>query len=149
MKLSSLLARRRFLLRQAHLANLAFAFERLSDLTWLVARAQLAGEVRLQQAAPEAERYSASLTALEGSQSVIEEHFTDEDLMDLADVVAFVIGEHDIDLTFRIEELGERFLVPLRAQLERAGIAIDQDGSIIEESSREGPAGRSCAGEGG
>lgn len=127
MKLSSLLAQRRALLQQTRLANLAFAYDRLSDFAGRIARARLAGDVRLQQAAPDAERYWASLTALHGSQSVIEEHFTDEDFMDLADVIAYATGGYDLDLTFRLDELVGRFLVPLRAQLEKSGIAIDRE----------------------
>jgi hypothetical protein len=125
MKLSSLLAKRQALLRHALLANLAFAHDRLSDFARRVARARLEGEVRLQQAAPGAERFWASLTALHGRQSVIEEHFSDDDLMDLADVIAYATGENEIDLTFRIEELADRFLAPLHGQLAKAGVTID------------------------
>jgi hypothetical protein len=140
MKLSSLLAQRRTLLLQARLANLAFAHERLSEFAARIARARLVGEVRLQQAAPDAERFWASLTALSGHQSVIEEHFTDADLMDLADVIAFATGENDLDLTFQVEELSERFLLPLRGQLEQAGVVIDHEGPPVEHSSLEGSA---------
>lgn len=138
MKLSSLLAQRRALLQQARLANLAFAFERLSEFNRRIIRARLGGDVRLQQAAPGADRYWASLTALQGSQSVIEEHFTDDDLMDLADVLAYATGENDLDLTFRVEELGDRFLAPLRGRLEQAGIAIDRSEFPVENPTREG-----------
>lgn len=137
MKLSNLLARRRTLLQQARLANLAFAHQRLSDFACRIARARLGGEVRLKQAAPDAERYWASLTALQGSQSVIEEHFTDDDIMDLADVIAFATGETDVDFTFRVEELSDRFLAPLRGRLMRAGVVFDGEIPPAAPSSHE------------
>ena len=124
-KLSTLLTRRQALLRQARLANLAFAYARLGEFGKRIARAQLTGGVTVRHAAPHADRYWASLTALEGSQSVIEEHFADEDLMDLADVLAFITGSDALDISFRLEELEEIFLVPLRVELEREGIVID------------------------
>ena len=148
MKLSSLLAQRRSLIKQAQLANLAFAYDRLSDFTKRIMRAQLSGKVRLKQAEPNAERYVTSLTAMNGSQAVIEEHFTDDDLMDLADVIAYVTSEYDIDLTFRLEELGIRFLVPLRAQLVHAGIVFDHEYPAPEESNSEGSTGFSRSEEG-
>ncbi len=125
MKLSSLLAQRQTLQQQARLANLAFAYERLATFVERIELARLRGEVLLQQAEPTEERYWATLTALEGNQSVIEEYFTDQDLMDFVDAVACATGENDIDLKFRLEEAGSRFLRPLRERLERVGIAID------------------------
>ena len=124
-KLSTLLTQRQALLRQARLANLAFAFAKLSEFGRRIARARLIGSVTLRHAAPHADRYWASLTALDGNQSVIEEHFADEDLMDLADVLAFITGSDALDITFRLEEIEEIFLVPLRVELEREGIVID------------------------
>lgn len=124
-KLSTLLSQRPDLLRQARLANLAFAYETLAACAERIARAHLTGRVTLSAADPDAGRYCATLVALEGSQSVIEEHFTDEALMDLADVVALVRGHPTEEVTFRIEELAEIFLAPLRIELEREGVAID------------------------
>lgn len=149
MKLSSLLAQRQALLRQTRLANLAFAYDRLGDFARRIACARLRGEVRLQQAAPGADRYWASLTALEGNQSVIEEHFTDDDLMDLGDVIAYATGDNEIDLAFRIEELADRFLAPLRGQLEQAGVAIDREVTPVDESDHEGSTDCSRADENG
>jgi hypothetical protein len=124
-KLSTLLNRREALLQQARLANLAFAYKTLSDFADRIARAGLKGRVTLQHASADVERYWASLTAIDGNQSVIEEHFSDADIMDLADVIAFTTRSDDLDLTFRLEEAAETFLVPMRAELGRAGIAID------------------------
>ncbi len=133
MKLSMLLVQRETLLRQTRLANLAFAYGKLLEFTARIARARLTGTVSLKGAAPDAGRYWASLTALEGNQSVIEEHFTDEDIMNLADVIAFTTGADDLDLTFRIEELAEKFLAPLRGDLERAGVTIDSGAQTVTE----------------
>jgi hypothetical protein len=134
MKLSILLAQRQSLLQQARLANLAFAYERLSVFTSRIAYARLSGEVRLQHLPVEGERAQPSLTALQGSQSVIEEHFTEEDLVVLCDVIAYTTGESEIDITFRIEELVDRLLTPLRERLEQAGIVFD-----IEEEPLQSP----------
>jgi hypothetical protein len=126
MKLSILLNQRQALLRQARLANLAFAYAKLGDFAGRIARARLGGEVSLKHAAPDAGHYWASLTALAGPQSVIEEHFADEDLMDLADVLSFITGRNDHEFTFRLEELADKFLAPLRLELEQAGVALDR-----------------------
>ncbi|MSU51673.1 MAG: hypothetical protein EXS37_21710 [Opitutus sp.] len=131
-KLSTLLTQREALLRQVRLANLAFAYTTLEDFVCRIARAQLRGRVALQHAAPDEERYWASLTAIDGNQSVIEEHFSDEDIMDLADVIAFSTANEALDLTFRLEELGEVFLTPLRAELAGAGIALDRPGATSD-----------------
>ncbi len=137
MKLSQILHQRPALLRQARLTYLAFAYWKLDDFATRIARARLRGRINLKQAAPDAERCWASLVALSGNQSVIEEHFTDEDIMDLADLVAFATGESNLDLTFSIEQLAERFVTPLRLQLEQAGVVIDQLSGSMAESSRE------------
>jgi hypothetical protein len=129
-KLSTLLTQRQAVLKQARLANLAFAYTTLSDFSRRIACGQLSGSVTLKPAAPQQDRYWASLTALEGSQSVIEEHFADEDLMVLADVLGFVLGTDVLEITFRLEELVDTFLVPLRVELEREGVIFDQHDAI-------------------
>ena len=135
-KLSTLLIHRRAMLQKARLANLAFAYATLQKFLGRITRAQLTGRVTLKHAAPHADRYWASLTALDTSQSVIEEHFADEDLMDLADVLAFITGNDALEITFDLEDLSELFLVPLRVELEREGITIDQPNAPIEEPRR-------------
>lgn len=126
MKLSSLLIQRQALLKKARLANLAFAYERLDNFARRIARAHLFGKVRLQNASLEAQRYLPTLTALDCNQSVIEEHFSDEDLFDFADVLTYVANESQLDLIFRLEELDGRFLMPLREELAKAGVRIDR-----------------------
>lgn len=132
MKLSSLLTRRQALLESARLANLAFAYERLSEFVRRIEGAKLSGAVQLRPADPDAQRYSPVLVALEGSQSVIEEFFDDQDLFDLADILAFALVENTGSLTFRLEEVSTRFLLPLRDQLCQAGVIIDRADSFHE-----------------
>ena len=50
--------------------------------------------------------------------------------MDLADVLAFVTGNDSLEVTFRLQDLAEEYLLPLRVELERNGIAIDKRGVI-------------------
>jgi hypothetical protein len=64
------------------------------------------------------------LTALEGSQAVIEEHFTDEDIVDLAELLAYATDSEEVDETFRLEQLGVRYLTPLRRELEQSGVVL-------------------------
>lgn len=127
MKLSKLLATRQALRRQTQLANLAYAYITLQLFTARIANANLRGLVRLRSADPTDERFWASLTALEGNQSVIEEHFTDHELMKLADAVSYA-GEGEFgEIDFRLEELGEQYLQPLRHALSHAGVVIDAE----------------------
>jgi hypothetical protein len=128
-KLSTFLRQRQDLLRQARLANLAFAYRTLGDFAERIARAQLTGRVTLRPVAPDAEHYWPTLTALDANQSVIEEHFTDEDILELADTLAFIVSGDATEFTFHLEDLGELFLAPLRVQLQREGIAIDRSGA--------------------
>lgn len=121
-----LLHQRDTLLRQARLANLAYAYQRLGDFAHRIARARLHGRVQLSLADPAAERLWPALTALEGNQSVLEEHFTDEDLVELADLIVFLRDDaHTTEFTFDLEDFAARFVDPLRAELLRAGIAVD------------------------
>jgi hypothetical protein len=133
MKLSSLLAHRQLHLRNARLANLAFAHQTLHAFARRLARAQVPGRVRLQHEAPDDERYFPTLTALDANQSVIEEHFTDGEIMDLADVMAFLTGETAIDVTLRIEDLGGKVLSAIRTELEGEGVSFDPTADSVEE----------------
>lgn len=133
MKISKLLSLRQDLLRQAHLANLAFAYQSIGDFAARIARVGLRGRVRLKQADVEAERFWATLSAVDGSQAVLEEHFTEDVIMHLADVLAFVLHESDLDVTFRIEDLGDQFLPEIRRELEEAGVKFDDKSERIRE----------------
>lgn len=127
MKLEHILSQRTALLQQVHLANLSFSYAKLAEFGARVKRAGLRGLVTLRQAQPDAEHYVPSLTLVEGNQSVIEEHFADEEIADLADVVGYLANQPNLDLTFQLDEFGEKFVVPLRRELERIGVRIDDE----------------------
>jgi hypothetical protein len=132
MKLAYLLHQRQVLLRQARLANLAFAYWHLGRLVTRIANARLHGLVSLQFADPAAGRLWPVLTALEGSQAVIEEHFTDDDILGLADLLAFLTGEEGADKTFRLEDNMAEFLVPLARKLAQAGVELESVPRLAE-----------------
>jgi hypothetical protein len=125
MKLSRLISQRKALQSQTRLANLAYAYQHLDRLIGRIDRAQLRGLVRLEPRDLAAERCWPVMTALEGSQSVVEEHFTDGDIADLADLLAFETGREDSVAEVRLEELRERFLAPLAGELVRAGVQLE------------------------
>lgn len=125
MKISQLISQRKALQRQTHLANLAFAYQQLDALVARLSRAQLRGRVCLKPRDPAADRHWPVLTALEGSQSVIEEHFTDGHIADLADLLTYNAGQEDVEADFRLEELGEKFLAPLRDELLKSGVRLE------------------------
>ena len=122
MQLSQLLMEREALMRKMRLSNLAYAYAELSQVVVRINRAQLQGLVSLQQ--PVADRPWPLLVAKEGSQSMLEEHFTDEDIVDLANLFAFVFRDCTGEVIFRWEDLADRFLAPLKEKLERAGVTI-------------------------
>jgi hypothetical protein len=135
MKLSQLLATRKTIIRQANLANLAYAYATLTRLAMRVAAARLHGLVQLRQAGDDQEEpHWASLTALEGNQSVIEEYFDDDDLMALADAIVFAIGHEFAEIEFKLEELPGKYAAPLRHMLEKAGVAIDLADLLHEQT---------------
>jgi len=125
MNISELLHQRDALLRQAHLANLAFAHERLGDLVARIARGRLRGPVSLKRADDEAGRPWPSLTALLGHQSVIDEHFSDEDIVDLVDVLTYALDVQGPEIVFDLEDVAARFQRPVRLELLRAGVQVD------------------------
>ena len=139
MKLSQLLQPREALLRQSRLSNLAFAYWHLGNLVTRIVNAKLRGQVRLQPADPAAERYWPVLTALEGSQSVIEEHFTDENVLELADLIYFLTGDDGADMTFRLEDMAANFLTPLQHQLQQGGVEFEQDAPRLTGPEQGGP----------
>jgi hypothetical protein len=120
-----LLHQRATLLRQARLANLAFAYHRLGDFSARIARARLHGTVQFSLADPATDRHWPTLTAHEGNQSVIEEHFTDEDLVELGDLLVFLREDaHTTEFTFRLEDFDQRFRAPLGPELAQAGVDV-------------------------
>lgn len=137
MNFHQLLSHRTALLRQARLANLAFAWQRLDEFAVRITRARLHAEVTLRLSGPDADRPWPVLLAREGNQSVIEEHFMDEDIVELADILAF-LGEDGqaTEFTFQLEDLANRFQPKLRGELAAAGISLEQTAPSSEDSSR-------------
>ena len=125
MKLSVLLTIHQRLVQNARLANLACAYAALRCFAVRVRQARLTGLVQLCQPDATAERNWAELRALEGSQARLEEWFTDEELMELADSVAFARGVSGLEVCFRLEEMETEFVRPLEAALRRAGVVMD------------------------
>ena len=138
MNLSKLIASRETVLARARLANIAFAYATLTSFSAVVRRGQLSGLVRLQQPNEKEERFWASLTALSGNQSVLDEHFSDEDVALMADAVAFATPGVGLDITFALENLENEFIAPLEIALQRAGVALDTPGLEIERPSDRG-----------
>ncbi len=135
MKISKLIATHHAIINQARLANLAQAYLTLRRCAERVRRARLCGLVNLRQPDAGEGRLWASITALEGRQSVLEEYFCDEELMEFADAVAFVRCVNCLDVVFKIEALREEFVVPLEAQLRKAGVEFDLE---VKDSSCPG-----------
>ena len=124
MKFHQLLQQRDALLQHARLANLAFAHHRLAEFGARIARARLHGDVTLSLGDPADDRPWPVLLSTETNPSVIEEHFTDADIAELADILTFL---HDdagaTEFNFRLEELETRYLPGLRRELAEAGVA--------------------------
>lgn len=133
MKLSTLLSIHERMLQHARLANMACAYATLRRFALRVRRARLWGMVRLCQPDAIAGRNWATLSALEGSQAGLEEMFTDEDLMDLADAVAFARGISGLEVRFRIEDMDIEFVLPLEDALRRARVAIDLPAEAFDD----------------
>ncbi|MGC4071682.1 MAG: hypothetical protein QM760_04065 [Nibricoccus sp.] len=133
MNFSELLKSRQSLLRQAHLANLAFSYATLRRLGDHVEKARLQGRVRLRPADEEEDATPASLTALDGSQAVIEEHFSDEDIYHLADSIAFALETPFSEIELRLEDIGDKFGGALRNELDEAGVVMDHS-EIMENN---------------
>jgi len=137
MKFSDLLVSRKTIVHQATLANLAYAYQVLTSIAGRITDARLRGIVRLQHAREPREGEWPTLTALTGSQSVIEEHFTDGDILELAEAAFFVADHHERDLSFPLEELSRLFIAPLREVLEKAGVTFEVETPDRDLSNRE------------
>lgn len=128
MKLSQLLASRSDLVRQATLANAAFAYTTFAAMDQRIQRGGLQGPVRFLGIDPAAERYTPQIVALGGSQAVLDEHFDEADLVKWADALAYVSEEGTTEFEFRLEELTGRFSPALEDTLRRAGVQLDSAG---------------------
>jgi hypothetical protein len=134
MNFDQLLHQRTALLRQARLANVAYAYQRLGEFIARLSRAGIHGLVAFRPGDPSLAQPLPELNALEDSQAAIEEHFLDEDIVELADLLAF-LGEdlHAGGLTFRLEELESQYLPRLRQELEAAGIAMSDEARSVQD----------------
>ncbi|HWA27199.1 MAG TPA: hypothetical protein VG734_16200, partial [Lacunisphaera sp.] len=109
MQFHQFLHQRDSLLRQARLANVAFAYSRLAALSNRIARSRLRGLVVLRAGDAGDGQPWPHLIAETASQAVIEEHFLEEDVIDLADIIAFIDeGRRREELCFRLEELASQ-----------------------------------------
>jgi hypothetical protein len=121
MKFDELLTHRDELLKAARLANLAYAYQWLGNFADRINRAGLQGQVVLYGPHPDGNLQEPMLAAKEFSQSVIDEHFLQEEVTELYAIFRCV---HDSSLIreakFRLEDLGEIYLPALRRVLELA-----------------------------
>lgn len=138
MKFNELLLRRSELLRQARLANVAYAYQWLGDFAERIERAGLQGSVTLRGPDSESGRKEAELTADNFSQAVLQEHFLDEEIAELNAVLAFVHGAEAIaELKFDLDEIATRYLPSLRHVLEAAEVLPKEEPSSVEEPGSE------------
>jgi hypothetical protein len=126
MNFSKLLSSRQSILRQAHLANLAFSYFTICRLADRAAKAGLTHRVKLRATNVGEEIVPASLIALSGNQSVIEEHFSDEDVLQLADSIEFAMEGPFAEVEFNFDDLVTAYAISLRVALERNGVALDE-----------------------
>jgi hypothetical protein len=127
MNIRHLLQQRSQLLRQTRLANVAYAYARLEDFGARIARAGLRGTVTLHPADPSVDRLLPEFTSNAIAESRLEEHFLDKDLAELADLLAFVCEDRQPTAhTFRVESLADQLRPGLRAELEAAGVRVEE-----------------------
>jgi len=125
MNFHQLLQQRSGILRTARLANLAYAYARLSVFAGRIAHAGLTGPVSIHPVNPEAGRFCPVLVAHAANQSVVDEHFLDEDVVEFSDIITFLSQETDaLEYTFEFEDIAGRVLPWLRRELARGGIAV-------------------------
>ena len=135
MKFQELLNRRNELLRQARLANVAYAYQWLGDIAERIEHAGLHGSVTLRGPDSEQEQGTAVLVANDFSQAVVQEHFLEEEIAELHAVLAFVHGAGVIvELKFELDEIAARYLPSLRQALEAADVLPKEEPSSVEDA---------------
>lgn len=96
-------------------AKLAYAYQQMGKFAGRIAGAGLCGEVVLRGPDPEAQQPLAVLQARGFSQSVIEEHFLDEEITELHAVLSYVHpAEVVFEMRFRLEDIGAVYLPAFR-----------------------------------
>lgn len=123
MNFQQLLHDREALLRSARLANLAFAYARLGEFAARLRRAGLHGTLTLELPDDESERFWPTLVAHAVAPSLVEEHFLDEEILELVDVIAFLREEGEPAAeTFSLAAIEDQWRPRLRERLRRAGV---------------------------
>lgn len=123
MNFEKLLHHRGALLRSARLANLAFAYARLGEFSARLRRAGLLGALTLELPDDENERFWPALVAHGAAPSLVEEHFLDEEILELVDVLAFLREEGEpVDDTFSCESIDRCWRPRLRERLRQEGV---------------------------
>ena len=134
MKFNELLRHRDLFLRQARLANVAYAYQWLGDFAERIERAGLQGSVTLRGPDSESGRKRAELTANNFSQAVLQEHFLEEEISELHAVLSFVHGAAVIvELQLELDEVASRYLPSLRQVLESAEALPREETSSVED----------------
>lgn len=140
MNFSRLLLQRDALLRQARLADLAFAHERLADYARRIERARLRGSVALLPADPAAERFWPCLSAAHAAPAVLDEHFLDEDVAELEEILRFLQAEGiEVGLEFDFAAVAGLLLPIVRRELTRAGVTPPASAGAASDAT-SGPA---------
>lgn len=125
MNFHQLLQQRDAVLRRARQANLAYAYARLGLFAERIARSRLRGVVAVRPGDPAGGQPWPGLVALEGSQAVLDEHFLDEEMVELTDILAFLGEDLPADgFRLRLEDLATRYLPRLRQELVAEGIDV-------------------------
>ena len=123
MKFLQLLNQRDHLLRQARLANLAYAYARLQTFVARCDRAGLAGPLVLREGDADDGLPWPTLAADDVSPAVLQEHFLEEEIVEFGDILTFIDGGtrlRERELVPR--EIAQSVLPALRRELESAGL---------------------------
>lgn len=108
------------------IAKLAFAYQQLGKFAERIAKAGLRGKVVLRGENPGGDQPRSVLIAHGFSQSVIEEHFLQEEITVLHAVLAYVNQADPIyEMRFRLEDIGAVYFPAFRLAeaLARKGLA--------------------------
>ena len=138
MNLQNLLRNRAALLRHARLANLAFAHEQLREFARQLQRAGVYGPVTILHADLRRSRLTPVLVASDASPAVVEEHFLEETIAQVADALRLLTqdGFH-VRPVFTADELQECLLPLVRHRLEREGVMFHPEAHPADESPHE------------
>jgi hypothetical protein len=130
MKFSQLLNQRDALLRQARLANIAFAYAWLQAFAGRAARARLHGGFTLRAGDSVEGPPWPTLDSETTSPAVLAEHFLEEDIVELADILAYLHdGSRPPERPMRWADFEQSILPALRRELEMAGIPTQEPAS--------------------